>query len=247
MALLGVRRAVGPDGPRYLVDGRRGRACRWSRFAAWSRASRATARWSSCAPTPAPLPPWRARSTKLASRRSWGRWRATTRCSSHPAAPAAGHRVGRSPARPARPRLGVSFYARGRGQQLALYRRLRECRSAIVVHEVGGPEKLSFETVSDARAGGRSGRAFARPRSGSTTSTSTSGRASTRRPRCRSSLDRRGRAIVEAVGPGVSELAIGDRVAYAGVNGAYAESRAHRRRSPGAAALAASTTAPRPP
>ena len=34
-----------------------------------------------------------------------------------------------------------------------------------------------------------------------------------------------GAGTVEAVGPGVTELKVGDRVAYAGVLGAYADER----------------------
>ena len=45
-----------------------------------------------------------------------------------------------------------------------------------------------------------------------------------------------GAGVVEAVGPGVTEVAVGDRVAYAGVNGAYAETRVIAGRSAGATA-----------
>ena len=34
-----------------------------------------------------------------------------------------------------------------------------------------------------------------------------------------------GAGVVEAIGPGVTEVAVGDRVAYAGLQGAYAEVR----------------------
>ena len=66
---------------------------------------------------------------------------------------------------------------------------------------------------------GRARRASARPRSASTSSTSTSGTASTRRRSCRSCPGRRGRASSRRSGPGVTEVAVGDRVAYAGLPG----------------------------
>ena len=46
-----------------------------------------------------------------------------------------------------------------------------------------------------------------------------------------------GAGVVDAVGPGVTDLAVGDRVAYAGVNGAYAETRVIAGRSPGPLAV----------
>src|SRR5262247_1446877 len=38
-------------------------------------------------------------------------------------------------------------------------------------------------------------------------------------------LGQEGAGVVEAVGPGVTEVAVGDRVAYGGIPGAYAEAR----------------------
>src|SRR5678816_2315476 len=37
--------------------------------------------------------------------------------------------------------------------------------------------------------------------------------------------DREGAGVVEAIGPGVTQVAVGDRVAYAGLPGSYAEVR----------------------
>ena len=45
-----------------------------------------------------------------------------------------------------------------------------------------------------------------------------------------------GAGVVEAVGPGVTEVAVGDRVAYAGLQGAYAEVRLRAGRASGEAA-----------
>ena len=61
----------------------------------------------------------------------------------------------------------------------------------------------------------------ATPRSASTSSTSTTAPGSIR---CRCPrLGQEGAGVVEAVGPGVTRLAPGDRVAYAAGRGAYAE------------------------
>ncbi len=96
--------------------------------------------------------------------------------------------------------------------------------SAIVVHETGGPDKLLFETVTDQQPG--PGEARIRQtaiglnyidvyfRTGFYKALSlpfTPGQ--------------EGAGIVDAVGPGVTELSVGDRVAYAAVSGAYAETR----------------------
>ena len=55
-----------------------------------------------------------------------------------------------------------------------------------------------------------------------------------------------GAGVVEAVGPGVTEVAVGDRVAYAGLPGAYAEVRVVPAGASGEAARRRSTTG-RPP
>ncbi len=95
---------------------------------------------------------------------------------------------------------------------------------AIVIHELGGPEKLSFETVADPE-----------PAAGQVRLRQTAIGLNYVDVYFRTGLykasglpfvlGQEGAGIVEAVGPGVSELAIGDRVAYAGANGAYAETR----------------------
>jgi len=96
---------------------------------------------------------------------------------------------------------------------------------AIVIHELGGPEKLSFETVADAE-----------PAAGQVRIQQTAIGLNFVDVYYRTGLykvpglpfvpGQEGAGIVEAVGPGVSDVAIGDRVAYGGVNGgAYAERR----------------------
>jgi NADPH2:quinone reductase len=96
--------------------------------------------------------------------------------------------------------------------------------SAIVVHELGGPEKLQFETVPDPTAA--AGQARIRHTAIGLNFVDVYYRTWLYKvPSLPFTPGQEGAGIVEAIGPGVSGLAIGDRVAYAGVNGAYAETR----------------------
>ena len=112
--------------------------------------------------------------------------------------------------------------------------------------KTGGPEELGWRPCP-VPSPGRARRGSARPRSASTSSTSTSAPGLYKAPGAAVHAGQEGAGVVEAVGPGVTEVAVGDRVAYAGVPGAYAEMRIICRRArSGAAARRRSTTA-RPP
>src|SRR4051812_8386885 len=96
--------------------------------------------------------------------------------------------------------------------------------SAIVVHELGGPEKLQFETVAEPVPA--AGQALIRHTAIGLNFVDVYYRTGLYKgPSLPFTPGQEGAGIVEAVGPGVTELAVGDRVAYAGVNGAYAETR----------------------
>jgi NADPH2:quinone reductase len=96
--------------------------------------------------------------------------------------------------------------------------------SAIVVHELGGPEKLQFETVPDAAPA--AGQARVRQTAIGLNFVDCYYRTGLYKvPGLPFTPGQEGAGVVDAVGPGVSGLAVGDRVAYAGVNGAYAEAR----------------------
>jgi NADPH2:quinone reductase len=96
--------------------------------------------------------------------------------------------------------------------------------NAIVLHEVGGPEKLQFEAIAEPI-----------PDPGQVRVRQTAIGLNFIDVYLRTGLykapafpfipGQEGAGVVEALGPGVTELAVGDRVAYAGVNGAYAETR----------------------
>jgi NADPH2:quinone reductase len=96
--------------------------------------------------------------------------------------------------------------------------------SAIVIHEVGGPEKLRFETVADQPPAAGQARVHHTAiglnfidvyfRTGLY-----------KAPSLPFTPGQEGAGIVDAVGPGVTDISVGDRVAYAGANGAYAETR----------------------
>ena len=96
--------------------------------------------------------------------------------------------------------------------------------SAIVVHELGGPEKLLFETVLDQTPA--AGQARIRQTAIGVNFIDVYFRTGLYKA---SSLPftpgQEGAGIVDAIGPGVTDLSVGDRVAYAGVSGGYAETR----------------------
>jgi len=96
--------------------------------------------------------------------------------------------------------------------------------SAIVVHELGGPEKLQFETVPDPTPG--AGQARIRQTAIGLNFIDVYHRTGLyKMPNLPFTPGQEGAGVVEAVGPGVGGLAVGDRVAYAGVSGAYTETR----------------------
>ena len=96
--------------------------------------------------------------------------------------------------------------------------------SAIVVHELGGPEKLRYETVPEPTPA--AGQARVRQTAIGLNFVDVYYRTGLYKvPSLPFTPGQEGAGIVDAVGPGVTEVAIGDRVAYAGVNGAYAETR----------------------
>ncbi len=96
--------------------------------------------------------------------------------------------------------------------------------SAIVVHELGGPEKLRFETVPDSTPA--AGQARIRQTAIGLNFIDVYFRTGLyKAPSLPFTPGQEGAGIVDAVGPGVTDLSVGDRVAYAGVSGAYAETR----------------------
>jgi NADPH2:quinone reductase len=96
--------------------------------------------------------------------------------------------------------------------------------SAIVVHELGGPEKLQFETVPDLTPA--AGQARIRQTAVGLNFIDVYYRTGLYKiPSIPFTPGQEGAGVVDALGPGVTGLAVGDRVAYAGVNGAYAETR----------------------
>jgi NADPH2:quinone reductase len=94
---------------------------------------------------------------------------------------------------------------------------------AIVVHEVGGPEKLLWEDVP-ARAPGP-GEALIRHTAIGLNFVDVYNRTGVYPVPPPFVPGQEGAGVVEAVGEGVSDLSPGDRVAYCGVQGAYAEVR----------------------
>ncbi len=95
---------------------------------------------------------------------------------------------------------------------------------AIVVHEVGGPEKLSWEDVPAPNAG--PGEAVVRQTAIGLNFVDVYNRTGIYKLPLPFVVGQEGAGVVEAVAPGVTEVAVGDRVAYASVHGAYAEVRA---------------------
>src|SRR4051812_38066700 len=96
--------------------------------------------------------------------------------------------------------------------------------SAIVVHELGGPEKLQFETVPDPTPA--AGQARIRQTAIGVNFIDVYYRTGLyKAPSLPFTPGQEGAGIVDAVGPGVTDLSVGDRVAYAGMSGGYAETR----------------------
>jgi NADPH:quinone reductase len=94
---------------------------------------------------------------------------------------------------------------------------------AIVIHEVGGPEKLSWEDVPVPTAG--PGEALVRQTAVGLNFIDVYNRAGVYPVPLPFVPGQEGAGVVEAVGEGVRDVVPGDRVAYCGVPGAYAEVR----------------------
>jgi NADPH:quinone reductase len=94
---------------------------------------------------------------------------------------------------------------------------------AIVVREVGGPEKLLWEEVPTRRPG--PGEALVRQTAIGLNFVDVYNRAGVYAIAPPFVPGQEGAGVVEAVGEGVHDVALGDRVAYCGVVGAYAEVR----------------------
>src|SRR5258708_9617097 len=95
---------------------------------------------------------------------------------------------------------------------------------AIVVHEVGGHEKRPWEEVPAPNAG--PGEAVVRQTAMGLNFVDVYNRTGIYKLPLPFVVGQEGAGVVEAVAPGVTEVAVGDRVAYASVHGAYAEVRA---------------------
>src|SRR5438132_13063017 len=95
---------------------------------------------------------------------------------------------------------------------------------AIVVHETGGPEKLTWQDVTDAPLG--AGEARVRQTAIGLNFIDVYLRTGVyKAPSLPFVPGQEGAGVVEEVAPDVTEVKVGDRVVYAGVPGAYAESR----------------------
>src|SRR5215471_7681033 len=95
---------------------------------------------------------------------------------------------------------------------------------AILVHEVGGPQALRWEEVADPKPG--PGEARVRHTAIGLNFIDVYFRSGVYKAAGFPFIPgQEGAGVVEAVGPGVNEVRPGDRVAYAGVQGAYAEVR----------------------
>ena len=95
---------------------------------------------------------------------------------------------------------------------------------AIVIHQTGGPEQLRLEDVPDPAPG--PGEARVRHTAiGVNYIDVYFRRGIYKAPEMPFVPGQEGAGVVEAVGPGVAEVAVGDRVAYAALPGSYAEAR----------------------
>jgi NADPH2:quinone reductase len=96
--------------------------------------------------------------------------------------------------------------------------------NAIVVHQIGGPEQLHYEEVRDPTPG--PGEARIRQTAIGLNFVDVYVRTGLYKPPALPFVPgQEGAGRIEAIGPGVTEVKVGDRVAYAGVIGAYAEVR----------------------
>jgi NADPH:quinone reductase len=95
---------------------------------------------------------------------------------------------------------------------------------AIVIHELGGPEVLRFEDVPDPVPGPGEAR-LRQTAIGVNFIDVYFRRGLYKAPQLPFVPGQEGAGVVEAIGPNVHEVAVGDRVAYAGLPGSYAEAR----------------------
>ena len=94
---------------------------------------------------------------------------------------------------------------------------------AIRIHETGGPEVLRWEETAVGEPG--AGEARIRHTAVGLNYIDIYQRSGLYKIPLPFTLGQEGAGVVEAIGPGVSEVAVGDRVAYAGPLGGYAEAR----------------------
>lgn len=92
---------------------------------------------------------------------------------------------------------------------------------AIRVHQYGGPESMALVDVPTPQPG--AGQALVRLHTAGVNYIDVYFRTGAYKAEQPTALGNEGAGIVEAIGPGVTEVAIGDRVAYAMTRGSYAE------------------------
>jgi NADPH2:quinone reductase len=94
---------------------------------------------------------------------------------------------------------------------------------AMVVHEFGGPEKLTWQDVPQPTPG--PGEARIRQTAVGLNFIDVYNRTGLYKMPLPAIVGQEGAGVVEAVGPGVTEVEVGQRVAYASIAGAYAQER----------------------
>src|SRR5262249_9196306 len=92
---------------------------------------------------------------------------------------------------------------------------------AIRVNTPGGPEVLRYEDVAEPQP--KAGGATVKLAAAGTNSTDVSQRSGQYKPNLPLTLGLEAGGTVTAVGPNVTEVKVGDKVAYTGVPGAYAQ------------------------
>jgi len=94
---------------------------------------------------------------------------------------------------------------------------------AIRIHQNGGPEVMKYEDVEVGAPG--PGEAQIRHRAAGLNYIDVYFRTGLYKQPLPGGLGMEGSGVVEAIGPGVTEVKVGDRVAYSGLSGAYSELR----------------------
>ncbi len=97
----------------------------------------------------------------------------------------------------------------------------QDAMHAIRVHQTGGPEVLRYEEVARPEAG--PGQALVRVEAAGVNFIDIYQRSGIYKLPLPFTVGQEGAGVVEAVGPGVEDVGLGDRVAWAGPLGAYAE------------------------